>query len=202
MPSVSPVGPEDKQRYADILEEVASRLEAVKDLLAAGDAGLANIELSALHLRKIIELVVMGSLVTNRTEIEALAKALQRKKVREAQELAKAANPDYWPKGTRPFAGTSGPVEIQAVEGAWREDEWSTVYGHLSELLHARNPYKKPIDMPKERTWQCETRDKVIKLLEHHLVTLVNRDHMLVGRLLFDAKEVEVVTLERLPSSG
>jgi hypothetical protein len=56
--------------------------------------------------------------------------------------------------------------------------------------------------MPKERTWLCETRDKVIKLLEHHLVTLVNRDHMLVGRLLFDAKEVEVVTLERLPSSG
>jgi len=35
MPSVSPVSPEDRQRYADILEEIASRLEAVKDLLAA-----------------------------------------------------------------------------------------------------------------------------------------------------------------------
>lgn len=202
MPSVSPVGPEDRQRYADILEEIASRLGAVKDLLAAENAGMANIELGALHLRKIIELVVMGSLVTNRTEIEALAKALRRKKVREAQELAKAANPDYWPKGTRPFAGASGPVEIQAVDGALREDEWSTVYGHLSELLHARNPYKKPVNEPKERTWLCETRDKIIKLLEHHLVTLANRDHMLVGRLLFDAKEVEVVTLERVPTSG
>jgi len=36
-----------------------------------------------------------------------------------------------------------------------------------------------------------------MKLLEHHVVTLVDRDHLLMGRLLFDSMEVEVITLVR-----
>jgi len=147
----SPVSPEDRQLYLGILEQIAARLKAAKELLAPTDITEANVELAALHLRKVMELMVMGSLVTNRTEIEAITKALQRKKTKQARELAQAANEDYWPQGVTASAGSSGPIHMLTVPGALREDEWESVYGHLSELLHARNPYKSPISIPKER---------------------------------------------------
>lgn len=110
------LGSEDRHLYAAILEEIARRIEAVRQLLLAPDAPMPNIELGALHLRKVLELIVMGSLVTNRTEIESITSGLQRKKAREARELAKAANPHYWPKGTLPFFGTpnTGSLKLRA----------------------------------------------------------------------------------------
>ena len=192
------LGSEDRHLYATILEEVAGRVEAVRGLLAP-DAPIPNVELGALHLRKVLELIVMGSLVTNRTEIESIAKALQRKKAREARELAKAANPHYWPKGTMPFFGTphTGAIEVKPAPGALSEDEWDSVYGHLGGLLHARNPFKKPIDLAAERVWLEQLRNKIMSLLEHHIVTLVDRDYMLIGLMKTDQGTVQVVMLAR-----
>jgi hypothetical protein len=192
------LGPEDRQLYVAVLEEIAGRIEAVRGLLLPPDPLPPNVELSALHLRKVLELIVMGSLVTNRTEIQAIAKALQRKKAREARELAKAANPYYWPKGTTAFGPpSSGPIEVQPAPGALREEEWDNAYGRLSELLHARNPFKKQIDLAAERVWLGKLRHKIMSLLEHHIVTLVDRDYMLIGLMRTDEGFVEVVMLAR-----
>jgi hypothetical protein len=193
----SPVGPEDRQLYSGVLNEIAARLRMAKELLEAENASLANIELAALHLRKVVELIVMGSLVTNRTEIEGIAKALRSKKVKEARTLAERANPEYWPKGASGAASEDGTVKVEPVEGAMTEDEWDSVYGHLSELLHARNPYKPPIDVERELAWLTVTLNKILKLLEHHIVVLVDREHLMMGRLLFDQGQVEVITLVR-----
>lgn len=197
----SPVSPEERQRYSVILNEIASRLRKAEDLLEAENAGFANIELAALHLRKVVELIVMGSLVANRTEIEGIAKALRSKNVKQARILAERANPEYWPKGATASTSDDGTAHIEPVQGAMTEHEWDSVYGHLSELLHARNPYKPPVDVDRERAWLAEALDKIVKLLEHHIVVLVDREHLLMGRLLFDQGQVEVSTLVR-PATG
>lgn len=181
-------------RYATVLEEISGRIEAVRPLLLPLDPTPPNIEVSALHLRKVLELIVMGSLVTNRNEIEAITNALQRKRARNARQLARTANPYYWPKGTQPLQAGTVPI---AAQDALREDEWDSVYGHLSELLHARNPYKNQIDLLKERVWLGQLRSKIMSLLEHHIVTLVDRDYMLIGLMRTDAGTVQVVMLER-----
>lgn len=157
-----------------------------------------NIELAALHLRKVLELILLGSLITNRVEIEAITKALQRKQARQARELVKAANPSYWPKGTKAFGPPgSGVISVDPAPGALREDEWDAAYGHLSELLHARNPFKSPLDLTTQRGWLGELRNKIMSLLEHHIVTLVDRDYMLICLMKTDAGCVEVVMLAR-----
>jgi hypothetical protein len=47
------LGFEDRHLYAAILEEIAGRIEAVRQLLLAPDAPMPNVELGALHLRKV-----------------------------------------------------------------------------------------------------------------------------------------------------
>jgi hypothetical protein len=196
---VSPeLAAEDRKLYTTVLEEIAGRIEAARQVLLPSNPSLPNIELAALHLRKVLELILLGSLITNRVEIEAITKALQRKRARQARELVKAANPYYWPKGTTAFGPPrAGAIKFDPAPGALREDEWDEAYGHLSELLHARNPFKSPIDLATQRGWLGELRNKIMSLLEHHIVTLVDRDYMLICLMKTDAGYVEVVMLAR-----
>jgi hypothetical protein len=58
-------------------------------------------------------------------------------------------------------------------------------------------PFKQPVDFVTERVWLGQIRDKIMSLLEHHIVTLVDRDYMLIGLMKTDQGTVQVVMLAR-----
>jgi hypothetical protein len=172
---------QDEQLYLRVLREIYVRVEAFR--AASGSTDLHGIEFGALQLRMALELIVMGSLVTNKAQIEAITSALANKKLDQARKLAKRANPDYWPKPTTPHRQPNGIIDLRPVEGALTEGKWERRYGELSELLHARNPYKKPIDIDKARERLHRIADELIALTNHYSVHLADRDGMMIAQI-------------------
>jgi hypothetical protein len=172
---------QDEQLYLGVLQQIYNHVEEFR--AASGSTNLHGIEYCALQLRMALELVVMGSLVTNKAQIETLTSALANKKLDQARKLAKRANPDYWPKPTSPHRQPNGIIDLRPVEGALTEDKWERSYGELSELLHARNPYKRPIDIDKARERLHRIADELMALTNHYSVHLADRDGMLIAQI-------------------
>ncbi len=78
-----------------------------------GLPGVLQIESAAMHIRKILEPIVFGSLVTNRREVEAVAKAFHKADVEDARKLARRVNSHYWPTPLAPYEGVALPEIAQ-----------------------------------------------------------------------------------------
>jgi hypothetical protein len=176
-----PVSTDDQDRYAAILAEIFTRAEGSFGYLKQ-DATVGTVEYVALQLRKMLELIVMGSLVTNRVAIEQVTVALDNKNVDEARKLARNANPSYWPQALHPpQPGVS--LEARPVEGTLREEAWGRRWGMVSNLLHTRNPYQPLLDAQIAREHLESLLDEIMALLTNHIVRLVDRDFALIGQI-------------------
>ncbi len=183
LPPDSPISEADGQAYADLLYELRARLD---DGLAklSGPPTLGVVETAAVHLRKSVEIIVLGSFVTNRKEIERIAGALASKDVNAARKLARHVNPEYWPKAKEPSWNESGGVNARPADGALTEQEWGKAFGYASDLLHAPNPYRtdglrlasaavRIGDAAREvKRWLTRTQ----RLMAEHQVVLAGRD--------------------------
>lgn len=76
--SIDYVREDDIQLYAQVLREIKLRTDAATEVLARVPPTRFNADLAAVELRIVLELVLLGSLVTNRTEIERVASALHK----------------------------------------------------------------------------------------------------------------------------
>lgn len=186
---------EDQQRYLEVLEDVVSRLLAVK-AYAKNEPAQPTVEYCALQMRMVLEQIVMGSLVTNRTHVEAISKAFrEKKKAGDIRKLVKNVNPDYWPKAMVVHDLGEGAFEMTPVEGVLTEDRWGPEWGALSEPLHARNPFMPPLDLPTAHREAQRVADEITKLLAHHVITLAGTDYMLIGQI--DENEVSLIAAAR-----
>jgi hypothetical protein len=153
------------------------------------------VEYTALQLRKVLELIVMASLVTNRVAIEGISQALARADTDQARRLARKANAYYWPKATEvKNDGSLGPVPDDEVLS---EEEWGRAFGRASDLLHADNPYAPPVDILAEHVALAEIERRLTGLLAQHVMLLAGADHLLMGQI--SADEVAVITMHRAP---
>jgi hypothetical protein len=174
----------DDQLYRQVLDEIKKRMDYVFAHLPLAKIR-PDFESCALQLRTAIELVVMGSLVTNREALESIDIALSSKKsADDAAKAAKAANPDYWPKATAPQARAHGePIELRPVEGALTESGWQREWGKLSAYLHAHNPFKEHLSLDDARMLIARVSEEVRLLTQHHSIHLADRYGMLVGQI-------------------
>jgi hypothetical protein len=185
---------EDRLRYENILREIRGRTEFATSLLqiannsrplgaTLGLPAVLQIESAAVHIRKILELIVFGSLVTNRREVESVARAFREADVDDARKLAKRVNSNYWPTPLAPFEPVALPeiARQRPLEGAeyLREADWGRAYGDSSAVLHAANPYAPTRDMETVLDALRNWTKKIIALLNHHQVTLVDRNYLL-----------------------
>jgi hypothetical protein len=190
-----PISAEDRERYSEILKEMGTRMRGAREYLAE-EPTVATIEYAALQLRKVVELIVMASLVTNRAAVEQITAALARKSVDDARKLARNANDEYWPKAIR--VGDDETLEGRPDDEVLTEDDWGRVYGKLSELLHARNPFAPPLDVADAHTFLSGVSDRVTNLLSKHIMLLAGADFLLMGEI--SAEEVAVITMGRAPN--
>jgi len=173
-PGEHPVSTEDRERYSKVLEEMAHRLRGAREHLDA-DPTVATVEYAALQLRKVLELIMMASLVTNRVAIEGISQALARADTDQARKLARKANPHYWPRATEvKNDGSFGPVPDDQVLA---ESAWGRAFGRVSDLLHADNPYAPPVDIPAQHVALADIERRLSGLLSQHLMLMAGANH-------------------------
>jgi hypothetical protein len=161
-----------------------------------------NAECIAVQLRIALELIVLSSLVSNRSDIGAVATALHKKGPRDARALAQRVNPNYWPKPVKPVLDASGRLQ-DVTDGYLTEPEWGPAYGFLSNLLHAANPYGtsshavRNLDSTYHRL--LELHERVVALIRHHWIYPANHDYALSADIYVDA-DVRVMSYRRQAS--
>lgn len=177
------IDPDDGARYCVALSEMRVRLESIGQLLTQETITHFDTDLSALHVRKVLELIVMSSLAANRREIAAIASAFASKDVGEVRKLARRVNPLYWPQPVRLKRAGMSVISDEPLEGALREEDWGRAYGYVSGLLHVRNPYDKPLDRTRAPEALVQLRNELVRLLDYHVVHLIDRQYLLGGML-------------------
>lgn len=188
----------DLYQYRSVLRQIKVRMAyAVRLPLPRNEWWL---EAAALQMRKTLELIVLGSLVTNRQAVEQVSTAFHRRDADGARKLVRQVNPRYWPVPTRQIEEGEGRFRLEDVsEGFLREEEWGREYGFLSELLHAENPFKdeSPMGPQFERIEGLMQRTKA--LLNHHWIYLADEEVAVVAMMQTrETGDVQVVRFDRL----
>ena len=196
-----PVTEADRLLYGSTLRDIKMRIDAALGLLAPPHHNF-RIEQAALHLRMVLELIVLSSLITNRAAIESVATALHRKDHKEARKLAKRANPDYWPDPSKqvelpspaPVKFRLEPIDRPIVQ----EHEWGREIGRTSECLHARNPLYAPLAVAAAAVDLNALALRIVALLDHHTIVLADRDFLVIaGMQTKETGDVQVALFTR-----
>lgn len=188
--------PSDLEKYETVLTEIGERLRLVRQLLGQP---VTQVEWIAVELRIALELIVLGSLVTNRNAISTVSSVFKIKDVTEARKLVREVNPEYWPtpleSGPR---DSEGALTAQPFEGDFlRENEWGREYGFLSELVHAQHPYATPRDGTSVTEQLRALFYRIAILLRQHAIVLAGNQDAYLGQLDIDGGEVVVAVLRR-----
>jgi hypothetical protein len=184
---------EDLAQYADLLRDVRDRLSEARRLLD-GPGSDYDLEHAALHLRKVVELVVLGSLITNQAALESAGRAFRGADAGETRKMVAKVNPDYWPIPVVEFYTSAATSQLFLLgPGYLRKDKWGAAYGVTSEVLHARNPLRPPVDREACRGELKALTEKIHRLMLMHVVRPVDREQMLVAQMeQFETNEVVV----------
>ncbi len=181
----------DLEQYQEVLRQIATRLRFAQQLLAQP---VQQVELIAVELRMALELIVLGSLVTNRQAIAQVSSVLKVKDAKGARKLARQVNPGYWPEplvsGPRNDAGafTAEPFEGDYL----RETQWGTELGFLGELVHAQPPHSPPRDDASDLVRLQRLYDRMAILLRQHWILLAGDQDAYLGRLDVDGSDNKV----------
>lgn len=165
------VSDEDRGRYAAQMERVKLRIDEALRLISEirDERGLVY---AAVQLRLALEEIAFASLVGNRKAMEEAERSVMLNGWDKAIKSLKALNPDYWP---------SGVIEVRGEKNEWLdvtdglvEPDVAKVWGRLSRLLHARNPWREGLDLPTEEQFIRKLIGELRATLNSHFITLVD----------------------------
>ena len=194
-----PIAEEDRQRYANLLAQIKARGDATGVPLTP-PVTVFDLESAALNARKMIELVALGSLVTNRSAAERVSSALQKKDWNEARKILRSVNPQYWPVPTTKHQAAPNVFEAGDVtEPYLTEEKAGHAWGFLSTLLHAVNPYVAEPDVMESARRVRKILTEITVLISHHEIHLADTNYMAIA--LINAQPgnfVQVALFERV----
>lgn len=163
------VDDEDRSRYAAQMERIKLRIDEALRLLdeIRDERGLVY---AAAQLRLALEETAFASLVGNRKAMEAAERSLALNGWDKASKSLRAINPDYWPCGVIEIRGKTN--EWLDVTGGLTERDVAKIWGRLSRLLHAHNPWRDAPDLRAEGTFMRELIVQLRTTLNSHFITL------------------------------
>lgn len=167
--------------YEALMNEIVMRTELILAAISPNHpvTGFlkSDYEVAALNFRKIAELIVYANLVGHEREYGALHASYPFEwRMGQIIKKIKAINPQYYPKATVQGVDKNGQKAAHDVPvGQWlTEDELIEMYDSCANLLHQKNPFQPDIN-PADYTEHFPVWiDKIIKLLNHHIVMLPN----------------------------
>jgi hypothetical protein len=171
----------DIQKYCNLMDEVKRRtlvMNAFGNRMTTTPFGATNIECVYLQLRKILELIALGSLVANKVAFSKVYSEFS--KYWNAQYLLRdieRINPEFYPKpiiekpGTKP--GVKSDLELK-VTGFLTKEDFLKLYEKCGKIMHAGNPYGTQVDYSYYEKSIQDWLTKITGLLSSHLIKLVN----------------------------
>ena len=183
----------DIHQYSDLMEEIKRKANAVEQLMEMpGIINQARVESACLQLRMILEMIIFGSLVSNkdawRKSQDELRKAWNIKKIMADLE---AIQDRYYPEPK----GKLGHFLTK--------DRLVSIYDELNKIIHAENPLGNGVNlrhymesMPKWLKW-------IQDLLTEHKVFLYHHPNVFYWVRMFGGPERDVLcTPVRVHSDG
>lgn len=188
------------REYEVLLRRIQARLLSARNTLAAGSEP-RSLESAALDLRVALEELLLSSLVTHQHHLGEVTKALSRSDWSDARKRVEKINPYWWPIPQDITAG--GPDGVKATVTGHHDDdfmtadEWGRAYGAVSDLLHARNPFRAPQEKWVSKQQELQSiYDRLWRLLMAHTLDVGSPGYLLVGR--FDDHAVQVGILQKM----
>jgi len=179
----------DVEKYRANLYDINKRTEVISEHISGFRKTkyiITEVEFLCLQFRKILELIALSSLIANKNEYskqhEKFAKHYNARLI--LQDLERI-NSNFYP---RPFKQIVSEINGQKIidlqpvtEGYLTKDEFLRIYELCGGMMHAENPYgqKRDIDMFNKEfpSWL----NKIVILLNHHNITLVDNETMIIG---------------------
>lgn len=163
--------------YLEYMEEVKKRISLAEDVFAEAERegpSLLHYEFMGLHLRKTLELIAFASLVANKERYAEVYQDFQKhwNAKRLLSNLHKI-NVDFYPRPVEVVLADADDFSLESVtEGYLTQDEFVELYGHASEMLHVKNPFR-PLGFDSRYSFS-EWIDRVVRLLSVHQMRLVD----------------------------
>ena len=174
----------DLEKYCQVMEEVKRRTNVVRHFLGQPHHALyqaAAVEAACLQVRKILELVALGSLVANQDIWNGSLRHLRNAwNANDILKRLREVNPDFYPQPVSEVPMT-GPVKSDIkdlTEGFLTEGMFGELYGKLGEVLHAKNPLGPPMDYDHWLKATPQWMNLIIKLLNSHKIKLLDNPNM------------------------
>jgi hypothetical protein len=178
----------DLDLYLNLMTEVKRRTNAINDILKKAKTTsyqATNIEFMCLQLRKMLELISLGSLVANKKEFEE--QQIKFQKFWHAKRIIsdiERLNPDFYPKPIKEVPTSNPAIKNDLVElktGFLTKEEFIKVYEKCGKIMHADNPFGSKTDLDYYEKQIKEWLFKTINLLNCHMIKLKgNEDFYLI----------------------
>ena len=167
-------------QYASLMKEVKLRVKVIDHLAFGGGNALfvpTTVECIYLQLRKVLELVVFGSLVANKALYSQVHENFS--KHWNAKLLIKdlrRVNPNFYPRAiheVEPEDTEKGDHFIDRHDSL-TETEFVELFERCGRILHADNPFGSKVDWEQYRKEIMDWRQKILNLLNSHTIRLVD----------------------------
>ena len=182
--------------YCALMNEVKKRTLAITQMLKGQTTTTfpsTNIEFMCLQIRKILELVSMGSLVVNKEEFEAIGKKYNdfwnaKLILQDIERL----NPSFYPVAIKEVPSQKEGVvnELQnKTEGFLTRDDFVNVYDKCGKMMHSYNPFGSHYDYDFYASKIVEWESLIIGLLNSHLIHIKGIDGFYLIHMHEDGRE-------------
>ncbi len=165
--------------YCALMDEVKKRTYAITDMLQGKTTTsykATNIEFMCLQIRKMLELISMGSLVLNKEEFDAIGLEYARHgNARLILQDIERLNPDFYPLAIQDESSQRSDIkndlDIKTTGYLTRED-FVKVYEKCGRMMHANKPFGTNVDLDYYNSKIPEWRNLIIGLLNCHVIHL------------------------------
>lgn len=175
----------DLEKYIGVMTRVKLRIEEARTLLWTAKDERSGLY-AAVQLRLAIEEVAVASFVGNRRVLEELNFSLPKVSWKSVRKRLLELNTRYWPKGVTQVRHPDGRIEWKNTDGRIEEEEVAEIWGRLSSLLHAANPYDEAINWPATIVYLREVTRRLVRTLNEHILHLYGSTHLLCGQFWSD----------------
>ena len=135
-----------------------------------------------LQIRKILELISFSILSANQHALEAMQHGKNRDY--NAEKILRSIERKFGSVYPKPIQQVMDPRPgvradfVDLEDGYLTRAEFSSLYGECGDVVHGRNPFRKPIDLDYYWARVPEWSDKIRCLLNSHVATIVKDPHL------------------------
>lgn len=168
-------------RYAGCMEQIKLRMNSILSIInkkVSTGYKYTDTEFVCLQFRKILELIALANLVSNKEQYAIMNKNFAnhyhaKHILRDIEKI----NPNFYPIPTKQIVDEKTKKVKETInieEGYLTKDEFVEIYDECSQLMHAENPFAEPKNLELLRSKFHSWYNKILILLNHHQLQLID----------------------------